>query len=159
MLSRFRSTLYKIQSIILESYANWNTITRWKNQYNIDHTIWPLIFTAPFKVCRETCLQSFQYWIIHRILPCYAWLYVRKVLSTNHGQYVYFTNTNLDDISNYLVKYLPVSSYWESFVTWRNTLKYLKLNPLTQDNIILGFPVETLNKNQKHINLLKLLAI
>ena len=61
---------------------------------------------------------------------------------------------------------------------WWNSLKYSKLNPLAENNIILGFPVETneeiiLNycltfaksyihcskKPQKHINLLKFLAI
>jgi len=37
----------------------------------------------------------------------------------------------------------PVSRYWESFATWWNSLKYSKLNPLAEHNIILGFPVET----------------
>ena len=115
--------------------------TRWENRFNIDHSTWPSIFTAPFKVCRDTCLQSFQYSIIHRILACNALLYVRKVETTNHYQYVYCINTNLDDISHYLVTCPPVSRYWESFVTWWNSLKYSKLNPLAEHNIILGFPV------------------
>ena len=129
-------------------------------------------------VCRETCLKSFQYRIIHRILLCNAWLYIRKVVNTNHCQYVYCTNNNLDYISHYLVTCPPVSRYWESFVTWWNTLKYSKLNPLAEENVILGFPVETnedliLNyclivakyyiycskKSQKPVNLLKFLAI
>ena len=47
------------------------------------------------------------------------------------------------DLNTYLVTCLPVNRYWESFVTWWNSLKYSKLNPLVEDTIILGFPVET----------------
>ena len=77
------------------------------------------------------------------IWPFNAWLYVRKLVNTKHYQYVYCTNNNLDDIIHYLVTCPPVSRYWESFVTWWNSLKYSKLNPLPEDNTIMRFPVET----------------
>jgi len=118
-------------------------LTRWKNQYNIDKKHLAIDIYNPFKVCRETCLQSFQYRIIHIILPCNTWLYVRKVVNTNNCQYVYCTNNNLDGISHYLVTCPPVSIHWESCVNWWKCLKCPKLNPLAEDNIILGFPVET----------------
>jgi len=73
-------------------------------------------------------LQSFQYRVIDRIMPCNAWLYGRKVTNTNHCQYVYCTNNNLDDISHYLVTCPLVSRYWESFVMWWNSLKYPSSN-------------------------------
>ena len=62
--------------------------------------------------CRDTQLQSFQYRIINRILSCNNWLYTLKVIDTN--------------ICN-------------SFVTWWNNLDFQKLNPLIEENIILGF--------------------
>ena len=93
---------------------------RWEYQYTIDHSIWPSIFTALFKVYRAICLQSFQYRILHRIRPCNAWLYVREAVKPNHCQYIYCTNNNLDVINHYLVTCLPVGRYRESFVTWRN---------------------------------------
>ena len=97
-------------------------LARWDNHYNIDHSIWTSISTAPFKVCRETSLQPFQYRIIHRILPCNAWLCVRKVVNTNHCQYVYCNNNKVDGMRHYLVTFPPVSRYWESFVIWWNSL-------------------------------------
>ena len=116
-------------------------LSRWEKQYTIDHRIWPLIFGAPFKVCRETRLQSFQYRTIHRILPCNVWLYIRKIVNSNDCSYKYCTNHSLDDISHYLVTCPPVGRFWESFVTWWNGLDYSKLYPLVEENIILGFPI------------------
>jgi len=89
----------------------------------------------------------FQYRIIHRIRPGNVWLYVRKAVNTNNWQYVHCTNNNLDVISHYLVRCPPVSRYWESFVTWwnslTNSLKYSNLKPSVEDSISLGFPAET----------------
>ncbi len=31
-------------------------------------------FEQPFKCCRDTNIQSFQFRIIHRIIPCNQWL-------------------------------------------------------------------------------------
>ena len=133
--------LYKFQHQQCHKYASWDVRTSLMliEQRAID-------ICSHFKACRETCLQSFQYSIIHRILACNALLYVRKVETTNHYQYVYCINTNLDDISHYLVTCPPVSIHWESCVTWLKSLKYSKLNPLAEDNIILGFSVETNEK-------------
>jgi len=76
-------------------------------------------------------------------VPFNAWIYIRKVVNTNNCQYIYCTNNNLDDVNHYFVMCHPVDRYWESFVTWWNSLKYSKLNQLAEDNIILGFPFET----------------
>jgi hypothetical protein len=58
-------------------------IGRWESLYEVDPNIWPSLFLASFTSCRETYLQSFQFRIIHRILPCDEWLFIRKVVTSN----------------------------------------------------------------------------
>ena len=115
-------------------------IKRWEETYKINSNIWPDIFEIPFKVCRETYLQSFQYRIIHRILPCKYWLNKLKIVENNICTYKYCTNKEPDTIQHFLINCPPVIDFWESFVTWWNQLDYFKLRPLIEVNIILGFP-------------------
>ncbi len=41
---------------------------------NAEQKIWSKIFELPFKCCRETKIQNFQFRIIHRIIFCNSWL-------------------------------------------------------------------------------------
>ncbi len=41
---------------------------------NASQKIWERIFEQPFKCCRDKKIQSFQFRIIHRIIPCNQWL-------------------------------------------------------------------------------------
>lgn len=116
-----------------------NCIKRWEETYPIDHSCWAHIFQIPFTCCRETYLQSFQYRIIHRILPCNNWLYKLKITDTNICTYRHCTTNDIDDIYHFLIACFPVQNFWNDFVTWWNNLNYLKLNPLVEENIILGF--------------------
>ena len=36
---------------------------------------WPSVFHLPFKVFKETKLQSFQFRMLHRVIPCNGWLH------------------------------------------------------------------------------------
>ena len=118
-----------------------NCIRRWEETYNINPICWPQIFQIPFQSCRDTYLQSFQYRIIHRILPCNNWLYKLKVIDTKVCTFQYCTDTNspIDNIRHYFLECPPANQFWNSFVTWWNTLNYLKLCPLVEENILLGF--------------------
>jgi hypothetical protein len=118
-------------------------IGRWESLYEIDPNIWPSLFLAPFTSCRETYLQSFQFRIIHRILPCNEWLFIRKVVTSNICSYEFCKEKNIDTIRHYLITCPPVTIFWENFVRWWNQLDYSKLNPLVEENIILGFPCFT----------------
>jgi hypothetical protein len=119
-----------------------NCIKRWENIYDINSDIWPSLFKAPFQSCRETYLQSLQYRIIHRILPCNNWLHTRKVIPSNMCEDTMCDGQSLDTIEHHLILCAPVQIFWESFVTWWNSMNFLKLSPLTQENIILGYPCE-----------------
>jgi hypothetical protein len=118
-------------------------IQRWENIFHIDSDLWPLLFKAPFKSCRATYLQSFQYRILHRILPCNEWLIKRKIVDTNVCTYRYCDGQEIDTIIHYLVTCKPVHNFWQSFTAWWNAMNFSKLHPLVEENIILGVPCIT----------------
>ena len=118
-------------------------ITRWNSIYPIDKDIWPDIFVIPFKSCRETYLQTFQYKIINRILACNKWLHQLKIINTDKCTYQFCNEPAIDDIQHHLISCPPVITFWQHFVSWWNCLDYQKLHPLAEENIILGFPCHT----------------
>ena len=54
---------------------------------NADITTWPRIFEMPFKITHETKLQSFQYRVIHRIIPCNKWLHMVNIKANDMDRY------------------------------------------------------------------------
>ena len=119
-------------------------IQKWESIYDIDPGIWPQLFVASFRACRETRLQSFQYRVIHRTLPCNDWLFVRKIVPSNTCSYKYCEyKGEIDTLKHYLVTCSPVQAFWQSYVTWWNSLEYSNLFPLVEENIFLGFPCNT----------------
>ncbi len=59
--------------------------TKWSDIYNefkeVDNDIWKRIIKMSFNTCRETKIQTFQYRIIHRTIPCNKWLFNIKIKS------------------------------------------------------------------------------
>ncbi len=49
---------------------------------NADILIWHRIIKLSFLVTRETRLQTFQYLLIHRLIPCNNWLCDKKIKCT-----------------------------------------------------------------------------
>ncbi len=58
-------------------------IQKWSDPYpdfkTADSKIWKRIFKLPFNTVRDTTIQSFQYRILHKIIPCNKWLYTIKI--------------------------------------------------------------------------------
>ena len=119
------------------------SITKWRDTYNIEDNTWCCLFQIPFKSCQETLLQSFQYRIIHRILPCNLWLYMLKTSTSSDCEYRFCNNVDTDTIKHFLIDCSPVHDFWNSFVNWWNNLDFLKLNPLSELHILLGFTGNT----------------
>ena len=80
----------------------------------------------PFKVCKETQLQTFQYKIVHRIVGCNHWLYNIKVKGSPDCELC-----NEDDtIIHYFIGCNGLEQFWESFMVWWKSI--------TECNIILN---------------------
>ncbi len=46
---------------------------------SVNNIFWKRIFNLPFSTTRDTNIQSFQFRIIHKIIPCNKWLHTIKI--------------------------------------------------------------------------------
>ena len=102
--------------------------------YNEDR-LWQNLFRQPFKITRETKLQSFQYRILHRIVPCNKWLYNLKIKQSSKCTYC----ENEDTIIHFFLHCNKVNDLWNYFFNWWNNICEFKIiNPI-EECIIFGF--------------------
>ena len=101
--------------------------------------IWKDIFSVPFQISRETSLQSFQYKLIHRIIPCNDKLHEWRILTESTCNYC---NSNLDNIIHFFLYCPKARNFWHSFFKWWNRLSDVKIpsdyNNL-EENVLFGF--------------------
>ncbi len=66
---------------------------------SVENKTWKRIFNTPFIVLRDTKLQSFQYRIIHKIIPCNKWLHTIKIKKDNICNFC----SEVDDIIHFFI--------------------------------------------------------
>ncbi len=108
----------------------------------------------PFNTCRETKIQTFQYRIIHRILPCNKWLFNIKIKSEKTCSYC----TDEDDIQHFLLKCDKANKFWKYWFKWWTNISELDISNFDhlEECMLFGFPGE--NKIFKVINFCILIA-
>ena len=82
-----------------------------RNIYYYVNFDWNHIYSIPFVCARETALQSFQYKIINRFLPCKEALKLWKKEETDHCT----TCSMVDTIEHYLYECNVVKHFWQMF--------------------------------------------
>ena len=103
---------------------------------NVENSIWERIYEMPYKVTRETKLQSFQFRIIHRIIPCNKWLYNISIKSTSKCN---FCNEE-DDLLHYFL-YCPVTKqFWKYFSNWWNRQTDICIGETLEEHMLFGYP-------------------
>ena len=71
---------------------------------------WEKIFCLPYKICRSTRLQSFQYRILHRIITCNQWLFNAKIKDNPNCE-----TCNCDDtLEHFFVSCNEVRDFWSA---------------------------------------------
>ena len=70
-----------------------------KKLTNPEETVWGNIYDMPLKTTGETKIQTIQYCINLRIIPCNEWLYNIKITD---NKMCHFCN-KLDDISHFFI--------------------------------------------------------
>jgi len=119
-----------------------NNIGKWceqfQNFHNADKEIWHRIFKLPFQVIRNTKIQTFQYRVLHRIIPCKKWLHTLKIKDTNICDYC----TESDDISHFFIKCPKVKQFWHLLLNWLENVCNLQLQniPILEECILFGYP-------------------
>ncbi len=68
-----------------------------KDIYIPEESIWKNISNMPFKTVRQTNIQTIQYRIIHRIIPCNEWLHNIKIRDNSKCNFCH----GIDTISHF----------------------------------------------------------
>lgn len=94
---------------------------------NQDDIFWQSIYKIPFQCLRETKLQSFQFKILYRIIPCNQ--YLKQLRNKEHDCCDYCNDQ--DTIVHFLYNCQKVQSPWSQFCSWfeRETQINLKVSP------------------------------
>lgn len=104
----------------------------------VDYDIWERIFKLAFSVTRETKIQSFQYRIIHRIIPCNKWLFNIKIRNSDQCNYC----SETDDLKHFFIHCEKVKDFWRSVFSWWNRISDVKFKGGGEitECILFGFP-------------------
>ncbi len=130
--------------IINQSKTIPRCIQKWQETYpkfeNVDKHVWHRIFNMAFITTRETKLQSFQYRIIHRIIPCNKWLNNITVKETDLCDYC----TEQDSIVHFLIECEKAHEFWKSLFFWWNRTNEVIIMEEKELNecILFGFPYD-----------------
>ena len=112
-------------------------IFAWDKIFEITPTEWKQIFTIPYKVCKETKIQSFQYKILHRIFPCNSKLFKWQISLTDKCN----TCQQLDNLEHYFYYCQGCREFWEKIQTWINSLYDSELQ-INVEQVIFGYLTE-----------------
>ena len=106
----------------------------------LDTEEWNTVHKIPFRATHETYIQSFQYKVLHRIIPCNHWLYKLKIVISPNCK----TCGTDDTLIHYFMDYERVQNFWNSFDTWWYTLTNTRL-VIDPAIVIFGIPENTLD--------------
>lgn len=99
---------------------------------------WNLVYKSPYCCLRETKLQSFQFKLLHRILPCNKYLRNIRVKDTDLCESCGIT----DSLSHFFFYCQEVVPFWESICHWFYQQTDLPLERVTCKESMLGLPRE-----------------
>ena len=91
-------------------------IKKWNEEYHLSNAPWSEVFKLPYKITRETKLQSLQYKIIHRIIPCNVWLKKLKIKESDECDYCDGT----DSIEHFFLDCKKVAKFWTCLLSGGN---------------------------------------
>ena len=118
------------------------SISKWTAHYqgfrSAESSVWPRIFKIPFKTVRDTKIQTFQFRVLHRIIPCNYWLHNIKIKERNTCDYC----NNVDDLPHFFLQCPKVTDFWEYWIHWWENISGIKIenSSVLSECIIFGFP-------------------
>ena len=111
------------------------SIDKWEENYYYVDFDWHYLFTLPYKVARETKLQSLQYQILNRFFPCKHFLKMcqkEEVDTCNHCGHT-------ETLEHYFFKCHTLRLFWNSFNHWFARVYGAQIQLHTPD-ILFGVP-------------------
>ncbi len=85
--------------------------------------------------------MTFQYRILHRIIPCNKWLHNIKIIESDSCNYC----GGVDDILHFFKKCSKANDFWSYWINWWENLSEItiKNSPVLEECIIFGCPLNT----------------
>ncbi len=79
--------------------------------------VWPRIFKLPFITIRDTKIQTFQYRLIQKTIPCNKWVHNIKIKNCCVCDYC----MNVDDLPHFFTRCINVKEIWLHWINrWKN---------------------------------------
>lgn len=115
--------------------SKWQTILAEHEEVHRVGT-WMALFRLPYKISREVRLQSFQYSVLHRTVPCKAYLVKRKLVDSEACPVCGLR----DDIFHYFYECDQAKTFWSSVRRWlnRNEISIQIPETLTEPEFLFG---------------------
>ena len=99
-------------------------ITKWEQRFPRANFDWQEIFLNPYKVARETDLQSLQFQILHRFYPCN---YILNKWYRDQPSFCETCNVQ-DDLDHYFFTCRITDTFWQHFNLWWSRTTGIVLN-------------------------------
>ena len=118
-----------------QSKTKWSKLI--KSLQDPEETVWRDIYNMSFKITRETKLQTLQYRIIHRIIPCNEWLFNIKIKDNKTCNFC----NEIDDIAHFFIYCKLVKLFWKTWSKWWNSLSKTDISNCNdaEECILFGF--------------------
>ena len=108
---------------------------KWEELYYYVNFDWSQIYTLPYAVARETKLQSLQFQILNRYIPCKRFLYMCNKEETDKCQFC----GEIDEIDHYFYTCDELKPFFNSFNEWFSDTMEINI-VLHSPDIIFGIP-------------------
>lgn len=99
---------------------------------------WEPIYRSPYCSLRETKLQSFQFKLLHRILPCKKYLMNIRIANSDLCDFCEVTDT----LSHFFFYCQKVTVFWAALCNWFSQQTDLRLDQVTCQEFLFGLPKE-----------------
>ena len=121
-LSNTAKTIKKVKCkeyywhIVRKKHVRPTSYNKWEELYYYANFDWEGINVIPYICARETALQSFQYQLIHRYIPC---RYTLNTWYKNEDPICNICNSNdIDTLEHYFFHCPSLNKFWNNFKTW-----------------------------------------
>lgn len=113
---------FKIPKI--SSQSKWNALYPVNEMENKDY--WKEVYSSPYLATRESRLQSFQFRIIHRTIPCNKYLCNIRIKQEDFCSFCDVPTT--DTLQHFFFSCHKTSTFWNSVCHWLSTQANFQVN-------------------------------
>lgn len=138
---------------VIRQGRQYKPIQRWYDRYSdyFEGQIrmeWPDIYMMPYIHVRETKLQTLQFKVIHRIIPCNKLLKIYKIKDSNKCEYC----NKVDDIPHFFVSCPKSKALWVRVWAWLERHMQIRARALSNIEILLGVSRDYGKKPRRVLN-------